>query len=282
MTDTNEQILVTASEDGARSATILVSAVAPKRLLVWLPAMGTPARHYLPFAHQLAASGTAVALHEWRGIGASDQRASRARNWGYRELIQYDLPSTFDAVAAVLTHVPVFVGGHSLGGQLATLVAAMQPQRFRGLAVVASGAPYWRQFPRAPLLYLAYAAAPLLARLVGYLPGRRLGFAGNEARGVTRDWARSGRRGCYSARGMDTDFAKHLAALSLPAIGVRMTQDWMAPARSLSWLLRHLPPAMFTRVDLNRDDLGGTPAGHFQWLKQPDAVVAAFNRWWPA
>jgi predicted alpha/beta hydrolase len=282
MTDTHELTLATLSADGARSATLLIRAAMPQRLLVWLPAMGMPARHYLAFAHLLAAGGTAVALHEWRGIGASDQRASRAHNWGYRELIHYDLPATLAAVAAATEGLPVFVGGHSLGGQLATLLAATQPQRFRGLAVVASGAPYWRRFPRAPLLYLAYAAAPLLARMVGYLPGRRLGFGGNEARGVTRDWARSGRTGVYTARGLPTDFEKSLAAMTLPAIGVRLTQDWMVPAQSVSWLFRHIPPAQCTRVDLSSDDLGGIPAGHFHWLKQPAAVVSALNRWWPA
>lgn len=278
----NERTLPTVSNDGARSAVLLVTDAAPTRLLVWLPAMGMPARHYLPFARALAAEGTAVALHEWRGIGASDQRAGRARNWGYRELLEFDLPATFAVVDAEQPGLPVFVGGHSLGGQLATLLAAMHPHRYRGLAVVASGAPYWRRFPFARLLYLAYVAAPLTARLVGHLPGRRLGFAGNEARGVTSDWARSGRTGTYAARGMATDVEALLDTLTLPAIGVRMTDDWMVPEASLDWLLRHIPPSSVTRVALDRDALGGVPAGHFDWLRQPDAVAAALNGWWPA
>ena len=38
--------------------------------------------------------GVAVVMHEWRGIGSSDRRAGRRCNWGYRELLQDDLPAT--------------------------------------------------------------------------------------------------------------------------------------------------------------------------------------------
>ena len=42
--------------------------------LLWLPALGVAARHYLPLAQALAAKGVAVYLHEWRGNGSSSLR----------------------------------------------------------------------------------------------------------------------------------------------------------------------------------------------------------------
>ncbi|MGE8211987.1 MAG: hypothetical protein ACN6Q8_00200, partial [Stenotrophomonas sp.] len=42
--------------------------------LLWLPALGVAARHYLPFAHALAGKGIAVFVHEWRGNGSSSLR----------------------------------------------------------------------------------------------------------------------------------------------------------------------------------------------------------------
>ena len=49
----------------------------PTASLLWLPALGVAARHYLPLADALAARGVAVFLHEMRGNGSSTLRAGR-------------------------------------------------------------------------------------------------------------------------------------------------------------------------------------------------------------
>ena len=170
-----ERLPITAP-DGACFDLMLVQPEQPvRRLLHWLPAMGVPARHYLPLAHALAERGVAVALHEWRGIGSSDRRAGRRQNWGYRELLALDLAAATEVLHARLPDVRHELGGHSLGGQLACLYAALNPARVDALLLVASGSPYWRRFPRGWLIRQAYTAAPLLAHLRGHLPGRRLG-----------------------------------------------------------------------------------------------------------
>ncbi|HET8763120.1 MAG TPA: alpha/beta fold hydrolase, partial [Gemmatimonadales bacterium] len=179
--------------DGARCELLAVlPAGAWRHLLYWIPAMGMPARHYLPLAQALADRGIAVVLHEWRGIGSSDRRAGRQCDWGYRQLLQDDLPAGMAAVRRCWPQAPCWLGGHSLGGQLGLLYASLPPDDFSGLVLVASGAPYWRRFRHGWLIAAAYALAPALAGLVGHLPGRRIGFGGNEARGVIADWARSG------------------------------------------------------------------------------------------
>ena len=49
------------------------------RSLLWLPALGIAAKHYLPLAEALAARGVAAFVHEWRGNGSSVARGSRPR-----------------------------------------------------------------------------------------------------------------------------------------------------------------------------------------------------------
>jgi len=272
-------IPVTAA-DGARCELLAtLPAGRWQQLLYWMPAMGMPARHYLPLAQALAVAGVAVVLHEWRGIGSSDRRAGRDCNWGYRQLLQDDLPAGMAAVRQRWPQARCWLGGHSLGGQLGLLYASLHPHDFAGMVLVASGAPYWRRFRHSWLIGAAYALAPWLAALVGHLPGRRIGFGGNEARGVIADWARSGRSGRYAVAGMTQDFERLLAALQLPVLALRLQQDWLGPPASLAWLLGKLGPAARRVETILRDDLDGTPADHFGWMKAPAPVAARIAGW---
>ena len=250
-----------------------------RRLLYWMPAMGMPARHYLPLAQALAATGVAVVVHEWRGIGSSDRRAGRGCDWGYRQLLQDDLPAGMAAVRQRWPQARCWLGGHSLGGQLGLLYASLHPRDVAGMVLVASGAPYWRRFRHGWLIGAAYALAPWLAALVGHLPGRRIGFGGNEARGVIADWARSGRSGRYAVAGMTQDFERLLAALQLPVLALRLQQDWLGPLASLAWLLGKLGPGARRVETISRDDLDGARADHFGWMKTPAPVATRIADW---
>lgn len=249
-----------------------------RRLLYWIPAMGIPARHYLPLAEALAAHGVAVAVHEWRGIGSSNRRAGRACDWGYRELLQDDLPAGLAVLRARWPQATCWLGGHSLGGQLGSLYASLHPAEFAGLLLVASGAPYWRRFRHGWLIGAAYVLAPWLAGLLGYLPGRRIGFGGNEARGVIADWSRTGRTGRYAAAGMTRDFEQQLASLQLPLLALRLRNDWLAPQASLDWLLGKLGSSERSVEVITPQDLSG-PADHFGWMKTPAPIAARIARW---
>jgi predicted alpha/beta hydrolase len=247
--------------------------------LFWIPAMGVPARQYLPLAQSLAARGIGVVIHEWRGIGSSNRRAGRQVNWGYRELLMDDLPTACATLRAQWPAARMWLGGHSLGGQLGSLYASQHPNEFAGLVLVASGSPYWRQFPRRWLIGAAYVLAPLLAKLVGHLPGRRIGFGGNEARGVIADWARSGRAGRYAATGVDRDFEHDLGKLQLPILALRLRDDWLGPQASLNWLLGKMPRSPCNAQVIAPDDLGGANADHFSWMKKPETIAARIVDW---
>ncbi|QNH17192.1 Serine aminopeptidase, S33 [Xanthomonas sp. SS] len=261
--------------DGHRWTLLARIPAAPRQALLWLPALGVAARHYLPFAEALAAQGVAVFLREWRGNGSSTLRPSRTQDWGYRQLLCEDLPASHAAIAQH-SALPPAIGGHSLGGQIACCYAALHPQAFAQLWLVASGTPYWRHFaaPRRYLLPLAYRFLPWLARRQGVLHGRRLGFGGTEARSLIADWARVGLSGRYAAAGLAADLETLLAQLSAPARGVLLQDDWMAPQTSLRALLRKMAPRTLDLRSLDAAQLG-TAADHFAWMKRPAAVAQA-------
>lgn len=263
--------------DGHRYELIARIPADARRALLWLPAMGVPARHYLPFADALAERGVAVFLHEWRGIGSSSLRASRTVDWGYRELLVEDITASERAMREAAGDRARVIGGHSLGGQLACCHLARHPQAAQALWLVASGAPYWRAFPapRRHALPPLYRFMAWLSRTRGMLPGRRLGFAGNEARGVIDDWTRSGLSGRFHVAGLEaeTDLEAALRGLDLPVRAAWLRDDWLAPESSLRFLLAKLATRSPALASLDAAALG-VPADHFAWMKQPGAVAA--------
>ncbi|GAA5010293.1 alpha/beta fold hydrolase [Pseudoluteimonas lycopersici] len=270
--------LPVATGDGHEASLVARIPDSPRSALLWLPALGVAAKHYIPFAEAMAERGIAVFLHEWRGNGSSNQRAGRDCDWAYRELFA-DIAASEAAMQAHASGMPRILGGHSLGGQLACCSLALAPQRARALWLVASGAPYWRSFPTPTRWWLpfAYRFLPWLADCRGALPGRRVGFGGNEARGVIRDWSRTALSGRYAAVGMDIDLERALSALRPDVRAVVLDDDWLAPPGSLHFLLGKMPCASSSATTLGAAELG-LRADHFGWLKAPDAVVDVLLR----
>jgi predicted alpha/beta hydrolase len=270
--------LAVAADDMHQFRLLQRAPATPHAALLWLPALGVAARHYLPFAEALAERGIAVFVHEWRGHGSSNLRAGHTVDWGYRELLERDLPASARVIHEQFPSLPKIIGGHSLGGQLAACLLALQPQTAQRLWLVASGSPFWRIFPqsRGWLLPLAYRFLPWLADRMGSLPGRSIGFGGKEARGVMHDWTRTGLSGRYAGKDMATDLETALLHVQVEVDAVRLAEDWLVPAASLHFLLKKIQPSA-VRIDTINPNQLGTRADHFAWMTQPYAVADALT-----
>lgn len=265
--------LPAASEDGHAYRLMARIPEQAKASLLWLPALGVAARHYIPLAEALASRGIAVFLHEMRGNGSSNLRASRQTDWGYREILAVDLPRSVATMASHSSEAPLIIGGHSIGAQFAACYAGLHPDTFERLWLVASGSPYWRNFP-APKRYafpFALQFVPWLSDLRGTFPGRALGFGGDEARTLMRDWAKVGLGNRYAAAGLEVDLEAALSRVTARIDAVLLDRDWFAPRRSMQALLDKMPHANSRIRTLDSAALG-VRADHFAWMKQPQAV----------
>lgn len=244
--------------------------------LLWLPALGVPANKYDAFGQALARLGVTCAVHEWRGNASSSLRARRGSDWGYRELLQLDLPASIAALGPGEWRF----GGHSLGGQFAAMAAARQPDACRGLVLAATGVPDARTFSGRQRLAIALFARtiPLVTTLAGYYPGQRLRFAGQEAGRLMRDWARTVRTGRYEDYGDGEPMDAMLARLSLPTLGLRFSEDWLVPEASLRALVAKLGGSDHRHAFFDAARLG-TTADHFKWMRTPEAPAAEIARW---
>jgi len=266
------------TDDGHRYNLIARLPADPQACLLWLPALGVAARHYLPFAEALAAKGVAVFLQEMRGNGSSNLRPSRQVDWGYRHILTLDIARSHAAMLEHCAATQRVIGGHSIGAQFAACYLGLHPDAFDRLWLVASGSPYWRTFP-APKRYVfpfAFQFVPWIADRRGVFHGRRFGFAGDEARSLMRDWANVGLSNRYAPAGMQVDLEQALSRVKARIDAVLLKDDWFAPRRSMQALLDKMPQAQATLRILDRAALG-TNADHFAWMKQPQAVATTLS-----
>jgi len=260
----------------------MTDASTPARVaLLWLPALGVPARKYERLEAALSPYGIALGVHEWRGTGAHPARPSRRNDWGYRELLLEDIPDTRNALASRYPGVPLVFGGHSIGAQFAVMAAALHGG-VDGLVAVGSGVPHWRLFP-SPLRWWVGSFGhllPLLTHAFGHYPGHRLGFAGREAGQLMRDWAQTVRRGHYDGlRGLPENLGERIAALDAPFLGLRLADDRLVPDASQRALIAATASRRATEGLRDAEALGA-PADHFAWMRQPRAVAEAIAAWW--
>lgn len=273
------RVLVVTAADGAQARVQVHLPPEPQALLYWLPALGVGIGPNVTFADAMAARGIAVAVHEWRGLGESNRRAGRDCDWGYRELLDFDLAAGMDAVARALPGLGCTLGGHSLGGQLA-LIEAARRDGIDQVFLVASGQPYWAAFPglRAwGVRLFAHAIGPITA-IAGHFPGARLGFAGREAAGLMRDWAFTARRGSYRIPEFGDELDSALHDFRGRIVAVHMQQDALAPRGSLQVLQSLTPTAQWRIEEFGRERFHSRRADHFGWLREPGPVVEAFWR----
>lgn len=243
-------------------------------VILMLPGMGISARNLIPLGLALEPLGVRLLVHEWRGNGSSSIRARRGVDWGYDTLLDVDLPASLDA-AVNASSSRVSVAGHSLGSQLACLLAAHHPERVERLLLIAGGSPYWRCYPTLTGLGLLgmLQLLPMLGRIFGYYPGRRLGFAGTEARQLMIDWARTGRTGRYAWGKPLRDEEPALAALAKRVHVIAMEHDGFVPEASTDWLLGKLPGCTVSRETLTGADAEVDRIDHFSWMHAPETTA---------
>lgn len=254
-------------------------------VILCLPAMGVPARFYRTMMQALAAAtGGPVYTAELRGQGDSAERVARGADFGYREIVEKDVPRWLDHLAFHHPHRRIVLLGHSLGGQLAVLASAALAHRLGALVLVAAGTAHHRVWPAAQRwrARLTVHAIALAARLLPWYPGRRLGFGGNQPRRLMRDWSFNALTGRYRLEGSTRDehaLERALREVQLPVLALHLPDDPIAPPGARDELLARLPNAAITRHELAHRAGGSAWQRHFDWARQPNAMASQVAAW---
>jgi predicted alpha/beta hydrolase len=243
--------------------------------------MGVAAAYYTVFGEALRSLGVHVIISDLRGIGSSSLRASRACDFGYREILAHDLPALVAAVRERFPASPRFLFGHSLGGQLWSLYLSANPGAADGIVNIATCNVHYTGWPR-PARYGVLGTAlwfRALGETLGYVPAGRFGFAGDEAKTLIEDWSNNCLKGTYVVANDPVDYEGALRALQRPVLSLSLEGDRLAPQQAVDNLVVKMESANVTRRHLSLAELGIKRGSHFSWGKRPAAVVGAIEEW---
>ncbi|MGB5812701.1 MAG: alpha/beta fold hydrolase [Polyangiales bacterium] len=266
--------------DGHAFELIVGMPAEPKAVYVFVAALGVEASYYTAFAEAMGEKGIAVALCDLRGNGTSNLRPRRGVDFGYREVVEEDIPAAVSVVRSRLPGVPLYVGGHSLGGQLMMLhVAATRPE-ITAVVLVACAIPYNRNWSGATRGFILFATRmfPIVGALMGYVPGKRLGFGGlREAKTLMRDWSHNARTARYEPIGSEVDYEEALRTLETSLLTVNIAGDEMGPAHAVDFIFEKVPGARGERIEARLST--PKPGAHVRWARDSDEVVKAIDTW---
>lgn len=270
------------SQDGVASKITVFRAESPDApVIIVKPAMGVNARHYAILAQALVGQGFNVVTADLRGNGESGIRPGPGLDFGYHELAACDWPAEVNLVKDLFPRSPRILLGHSLGGQMSAMYMSAHPGEIQALVTVACPLVYYRlwPFPHNLKVLLMTQFFWLLAAVLGYFPGRRVGFGETEPKTYMKDWAYTTRTGMYRPLNSTTDYEALLPKLSAPVLAISMSDDGYAPKKAVLGLCAKMSRASVTHRHLVPRELGLQTLGHFHWLQNPEPVVSRVSDW---
>lgn len=250
-----------------------------KSVFILLPALGIRGSFYKKLAAGLTQYGIATIILEQRGNGESPYRPGDGSSLTLGSYLDEDVAAVVAWCGHEFPDVPLYIGGHSLGGHVASLAAGEWPGIFSGVIHLACGFPYPSDFPAPASSFVKTMAAsiPLVTRLLGYFPGKIFGFGGREYRGLMMDWRQWARSGNYDIPGFEGS-GESIGLFKGKMISIAFAHDRMATHKAIE-----RSRALFKGADVTRLKLGeaeqGDFLGHIDWGKNPVGVIEALGEW---
>ena len=242
---------------------------APSTVVLFSCGGGIPAVRYARFARHLAATGVAVFVYDYRGIGASSPRRLRGFNALAEDWSELDCGG---AIAYLRLQYPgsQLVGmAHSIG-TLLTCGAPNVAEISRFVFLCAHTGYYGDYLPRyrLPMAILWHGLMPLVTRVFGYFPARMLGLGEDIPAGVALQWsARTSPDLCPKLIGSATIRTRAMInryrRLRGEVLAVGFADDAFATPAGTRRLLGAFPGLHAKSVSIEPSQAGMATIGHF-------------------
>lgn len=238
------------------------------------PATSVCCRYYFRFAAFLFWHGFDVIAYDYRGIGESRPATLRGFDAGWIDWGRLDFDAVLRYAERSFSGQPIHVVAHSIGGFVLGL--AESNHLIRRAFTVGAQYAYWRDYAagaRMRMLAKWHVAMPLITMILGYFPGKKLGWLEDTPKGVVRDWTFSREcfedawRGRSAARYPDAEMlVRQFAAVTAPILAVSVTDDEFGTVPAVERLLAYFTGSPRLHLRISPESIVEPTIGHFAFF----------------
>ena len=259
------ELTVPARDGFALAATRYRPAAAAAGTDIVSSATAVPRRYYRHFSAALAARGFEVLTYDYRGIGDSRPASLRGFDARTRDWALLDMAGVVDYATAYSGGRPLYLVGHSVGGQIAGLLD--NGDAISGMITVSAQSGYWRLQVGEQKLVVAlhvYLTLPLLASVFGYMPWSWFSSAEDLPKGAALEWSRWCRDPDYLLGDGSLPLERY-AAFGAPVLAYSIADDKWGSRKSVDAMMRGYPAVERRHIDPSAAGVG--PLGHFGFFR---------------
>lgn len=246
------------------------------------PATAVPERLYTGFAQFLAAQGYGVITYDYRGTGTSgtprEHRKIRMRDW-----MSVDVPTVARWAKDRFPEAPQFAVGHSIGGHALSLDhGSSEVEAFVTIASHAGvTATIQDAAERRRVGLVLRVLGPLTARMLGYVPGKRLGLGEDMPGAAMVEWSGWSRLPGYFFDDPTMDAAARAGRVNRRVLAIGFSDDaWATPAQ-IDAITDRLVNAHVERRTVSPAESGATTIGHMGFFRSAhrDTLWPLVSEW---
>ncbi|WP_342024876.1 alpha/beta fold hydrolase [Arthrobacter citreus] len=233
------------------------------------PATAVAERLYTGFSEYLADNGYAVLTYDYRGTGSSGSpkanRTIRMRDW-----MMHDVPAASGWMAERFPDLPHLAVGHSIGGHAMALNNGTDG--LLGFVAIASHAGVTKAIAdpkeRLRVWVVLRILGPITGRLLGVVPGRKMGLGEDMPGGAMLEWSSWSRRPNYFFDDPSMQADERAGRVRTEVLSIGFSDDLWATPGQINAIYSRLPNAAVERRTYTPDDAGAPAIGHMGFFRR--------------
>ncbi|WP_261511951.1 alpha/beta hydrolase family protein [Chryseobacterium paludis] len=232
-------------------------------ILIISSATGVKQSYYKKFAQFICEKGISVITFDYLGIGKSLKKPLKNLNNNAVDWGNTDLTSVIEFSEKNYPDSKITLLGHSIGGQLIGL--SKSASKTHKIILVAAQSGYWKfwnGFERYKLWTYWTILFPVLIKVFGYLPSKRISGMENLPKNVAKQWM----KWCLSPEYLFENTAEEdlfFKNIKVSLTSISIENDYFAPVAAVDWLTARYEDADITRIHLASKDFNTNDIGHF-------------------
>lgn len=261
-------VTIPVKEGGVLASTLWERSDA-KALVIIHPATAVSQDFYKGFAEYLYEMGFNVLTYDYRGTGHSTSGTLRNCHISMSDWIEQDVGCVTAWAKLRFPHLLMMAVGHSVGGHAILLSTATHSLHARVIiashAVVTSTIKQTGEKLR--VWFLLRVLAPVLCRIFGYMPARRLGLGEDLPAPVMDQWGRWSAMPNYFYDDPNWDARRRAGEITLPLLVLGFDDDPWANPEAITRLMEPVENAQVERREIRHMDFGNQPIGDMGFFR---------------